>query len=118
MARQLCEGNRSGLSALALNKRPYLGTTSMDPELCMLMVNQAVLTPGSLAMDPFVGTASILIPMAKEGAFSFGFEIDPRIVRGCGRSLATNKRKRCGEKSHKSKFFLYMCSGDKHPKQL
>jgi len=45
----------------SLKKRPYLGPTSTDHELALLMANQAKCTAGDLVYDPFVGTGSIAL---------------------------------------------------------
>eukprot|EP00160_Parvularia_atlantis_P019763 Unigene7897_Nuclearia_a/m.24246 Unigene7897_Nuclearia_a/g.24246 ORF Unigene7897_Nuclearia_a/g.24246 Unigene7897_Nuclearia_a/m.24246 type:complete len:168 (-) Unigene7897_Nuclearia_a:756-1259(-) len=89
---KMCEGNRAAMDALALRRRPYLGTTAMDTELALLMANQALARPGALALDPFVGTGSIVVPLAVQGAFALGIEIDSRVVRGTGKSLSNNQR--------------------------
>jgi len=44
-----------------LKKRPYLGPTSTDHELAMLMANQGHIKEGDLVYDPFVGTGSIAL---------------------------------------------------------
>lgn len=42
-----------------LKLRPYLGPTSTDHELALLMANQGQVSPGDFVYDPFVGTGSI-----------------------------------------------------------
>ena len=42
-----------------LKLRPYLGPTSTDHELALLMANQGQVRPGDFVYDPFVGTGSI-----------------------------------------------------------
>ena len=44
-----------------LKKRPYLGPTSTDHELALLMANQGHIKEGDLVYDPFVGTGSIAL---------------------------------------------------------
>lgn len=39
----------------------------MDPQLSILMANQALVKPGHLVMDPFVGSGSLLVAAAKFG---------------------------------------------------
>lgn len=36
-----------------LKKRAYIGNTSMDAEVSLLMANQALAAPGKLIYDPF-----------------------------------------------------------------
>jgi tRNA (guanine10-N2)-methyltransferase len=44
-----------------LKKRLYIGPTSLDHHLAFLMGNASHVRKGSLVLDPFVGTASILV---------------------------------------------------------
>ena len=73
--------------------REYLGTTSMDPELSLVMANMALVQDGSFVLDPFVGTGSVLITCAHFGAYTvspmislldikMGADIDGRQIRG------------------------------------
>jgi tRNA G10 N-methylase Trm11 len=65
-----------------LKKRIYLGPTSLDDSLALILSNISGVTPGMLAYDPFVGTASILIALTHFGALCTGSDIDPRVLRG------------------------------------
>jgi tRNA G10 N-methylase Trm11 len=76
---------------LELRRRPYLGPTSLDAELALLMANLALCRPGHLSWDPFVGTGSITVAAAKLGATTFGSDIDSRVLVGkMGRNVGTN----------------------------
>ncbi|KAL9183605.1 hypothetical protein ACHAXT_004461 [Thalassiosira profunda] len=66
----------------SLKKRSYLGPTSMDSELSLIMTNLALIKPGTVCFDPFVGTGSILLTAALRGAYTFGTDIDLRVLRG------------------------------------
>jgi tRNA G10 N-methylase Trm11 len=55
------------LNDLDLKKRLYLGPTSLDPSLAIIMANMAGVKRGHLAFDPFAGTASILVALAHFG---------------------------------------------------
>lgn len=70
------------LEQYSLKKRAYLGPTSMDSELSLIMTNLAQVKKGSFAFDPFVGTGSILLTAALRGAYAFGTDIDLRVLRG------------------------------------
>jgi len=70
------------LEQYSLKKRVYLGPTSMDAELSLIMTNLAQIRKGSFAFDPFVGTGSILLTAALRGAYAFGTDIDLRVLRG------------------------------------
>ena len=53
--------------SLDLKKRLYLGPTSLDPSLALIMANMGGVKKGHLAFDPFAGTASILVALAHFG---------------------------------------------------
>ncbi|KAJ8331343.1 hypothetical protein QVD99_001628 [Batrachochytrium dendrobatidis] len=83
--------NRKLVTQYDLKKRGYLGTTSMDAELSLVMANQALAQPGSFILDPFVGTGSFLVSCSHFGAYTFGSDIDGRQIRGTmGKSIETN----------------------------
>jgi tRNA (guanine10-N2)-methyltransferase len=86
----LASGNRNIVSKYDLKKREYLGTTSMDAELSLIMANQALVGPGSLVLDPFVGTGSFLITCSHFGAYTIGSDIDGRQIRGSGKGIDSN----------------------------
>ena len=69
-------------SKYSLNHREYLGPTSTDNELAFLMVNEGLVQAGSLVLDPFVGTGSVLVAASHFGALCFGSDIDMRVLKG------------------------------------
>ena len=75
---------RALVDRYSLKKREYLGTTSMDAELSLVMANVARVRPGSLVYDPFVGTGSLLMAASHFGALTVGSDIDGRQIRGGG----------------------------------
>ena len=81
---------RGNVEQYSLNKRAYLGPTSMDTELSFVMANLGQVQKGSFCMDPFVGTGSILLSCALRGAYCMGTDIDLRVLRG--RSQEENVR--------------------------
>ena len=78
--------NSAAVDRYSLQKRKYLGTTSMRPDLSFLAANQAKARKGSLVMDPFVGTGSLMIGCAHFGALAVGSDIDARVLRGTMKS--------------------------------
>ncbi|CAM9211442.1 unnamed protein product, partial [Ectocarpus sp. 6 AP-2014] len=89
--REVAQGNRDMVAAFDLKKRPYLGPTSMDNELALVMANMALVGKGKLCFDPFVGTGSILVACAHFGGVCVGTDIDVRVLKGKkGRSVFTN----------------------------
>ena len=81
-ARQVGVGARRMLDTHSLKTRAYIGTTTMVPELCMLMANIALVQKGSFVWDPFCGTGSVLVSASHFGAVSFGSDLDGRAL-GC-----------------------------------
>lgn len=79
--RQVAMVDKKICSKYMLPGRRYLGPTSMDAEMAAIMANQAQVKRGSLVLDPFVGTGSMLIAAAAVGAATVGSDIDMRIIR-------------------------------------
>lgn len=48
----------------------------MDPQLSIIMSNQAQVKNGDVVLDPFVGTGSLLIPASMFGGYTLGTDID------------------------------------------
>ncbi|OQR98776.1 hypothetical protein THRCLA_06666, partial [Thraustotheca clavata] len=69
----------------ALNKRPYTGITTMDPELALVMANLAQIQNGDWVLDPFAGSAGILLACAHFGmGMGFAHDISFRALQGDG----------------------------------
>jgi len=81
---KLCDGNAELIEQYNVKKRMYIGTTTMDAELSLLVANQALARPGSLIYDPFAGTGSLMISCSHFGAVTVGADIDKRILNGNG----------------------------------
>ncbi|GAA6016352.1 hypothetical protein JCM10207_003834 [Rhodosporidiobolus poonsookiae] len=82
MGRKICDTQRHLIDVFDLKKRAYIGTTSMEAEVSLLMANQALAGPGKWVYDPFTGTGSMLLTAAGFGAMTFGSDIDGRQMRG------------------------------------
>ena len=83
-AQDLEAGGRDMVDKYDLKKRTYLGPTSMDNELSLIMCNAGSVGPNSRVLDPFVGTGSILFSATVLGGRALGSDIDPRVLRGKG----------------------------------
>ncbi|CAG8530924.1 1121_t:CDS:10 [Ambispora gerdemannii] len=89
--RFIASGDRDLIQTYNVKKRNYIGNTTMDAELSLIMANQALAAPGKLVYDPFVGTGSFLVTCAQFGAYTLGSDIDGRQIRGQGnKSIKTN----------------------------
>ena len=86
------KGGRDLIVKYDVKKRPYIGTTSMDAELSLIMANMGCIKDSlSIGNDPFAGTGSLLLAMSAMGAFTVGGEIDSRQLRG-GATFDKTKR--------------------------
>lgn len=79
---QLADGKRGIVHDLSLKTRKFIGNTSMEATLSLLMANQALVRPGDLVFDPFVGTGSLLVAAAKFGGYVMGTDIDYLMLHG------------------------------------
>nr|CCA26373.1 tRNA guanosine2'Omethyltransferase putative [Albugo laibachii Nc14] len=75
-------GARDLIDIQTLKRRAYIGPTSMESEIALLMCNMALVRQNDVVMDPFIGTGSVLIPCANYGALCFGGDIDFRVLLG------------------------------------
>ncbi|KAH9817486.1 hypothetical protein DFH28DRAFT_1081167 [Melampsora americana] len=87
LGEKLCDGQRSLVDRFDLKKRAYIGNTSMEAGLSLLMANQGLVRESSFVTDPFTGTGSMLYAAAWFGAFVFGSDIDGRPIRGKERCI-------------------------------
>jgi len=68
-------------------KRPFFHPTAMPAKLARCMVNLVQPKIGALVLDPFCGTASILVEAWLVGCRVVGFDVQPRMVRGSLQNL-------------------------------
>lgn len=81
--RLVCDGGmKEACRKYDLKKRFYLGPTTLDDALALILANISRVSTDMLVYDPFVGTASILIALTHFGAKCFGSDIDTRVLRG------------------------------------
>ena len=68
-------------------KHPFFHPTAMPAKLARCMVNLAQPKRGDLVLDPFCGTASILVEAWLIGCRVVGFDVQSRMVRGSLQNL-------------------------------
>ncbi|XP_025415835.1 tRNA (guanine(10)-N2)-methyltransferase homolog isoform X2 [Sipha flava] len=90
--RVVAESGRTLIHELSLKKRTFIGNTSMDPQLSLLMANLGKVSNGDLVLDPFVGSGSLLVAAAKFGGYVIGTDIDYLMLHG--RTRPTRKQTR------------------------
>lgn len=103
----LGEGRSELKTKYNLRGRCYIGNTTMDPELSFIQANLAMILPGNLVLDPFVGTGGLILPAAEFGAFVMGTEIDYQTARAKGRSSRQGVGMRNESESIKANFEQY-----------
>ena len=72
----------------------------MDPQLSLIMANQAQVQKGDIVLDPFVGTGSLLVAASHFGGYTLGTDIDFLMLHG---------RTRPTRISQKVKNFFCLC---------
>ncbi|OMH85456.1 tRNA (guanine(10)-N2)-methyltransferase [Zancudomyces culisetae] len=92
---------RKLISKFDVKQRPYIGTTSMDSEMSLIMANYALAAPGKLIYDPFVGTGSMLFTCSYFGAYTMGSDIDGRQIKGGSASTFVNTKAKRTNKNYK-----------------
>jgi len=101
------DGQRDLISKLSIKKRKFIGNTTMDPTLSLLMANLALVGAGKLVMDPFVGTGSLLISAAQFGGFVFGGDIDFLTLHAKSRPSRVGQKVRARDESMSANFAQY-----------
>ncbi|KAK9294202.1 hypothetical protein QLX08_011122 [Tetragonisca angustula] len=80
--RWITSGQRDLIRKLSLKTRKFIGNTSMDPQLSLIMANQAQIQKGDIVLDPFVGTGSLLVAASHFGGYTLGTDIDFLMLHG------------------------------------
>ncbi|XP_043794566.1 tRNA (guanine(10)-N2)-methyltransferase homolog isoform X1 [Apis laboriosa] len=80
--RWITSGQRNLIQKLSLKTRKFIGNTSMDPQLSLIMANQAQVQKGDIVLDPFVGTGSLLVAASHFGGYTLGTDIDFLMLHG------------------------------------
>lgn len=107
--RWLSDGRRAVIHEISLKTRKFIGNTSMDAQLSLLMANQALVKPGHLVYDPFVGTGSLLVAAAKFGAFVVGGDIDYLMLHARTRPSRISQKIREKDESIRANLRQYNC---------
>jgi len=108
-------GQRSLIQKHSLKTRKFIGNTTMDPQLSLLMANLGLVKEGSFVLDPFVGTASLLLASAQFKGVVFGGDIDYLTLHARTRPSRVNQKVRAADESIIQNFIDYElshCFGD------
>ncbi|CAF1029949.1 unnamed protein product [Brachionus calyciflorus] len=90
----LCNGQSSVVFKYNLKDRGFIGNTSMDPLLSLVMANMGNVNSTSFVYDPFVGTGSLLVGAAHCGAHVAGADLDYNLVHSRGLSSRMGQKYR------------------------
>lgn len=107
MGRFIAEGQRDLIKSISLKTRKFIGNTSMDPTLSMLMANQALCQKNDLMFDPFCGTGSLLISAALFGSYVIGADIDFLMLHGRTRPSRVQQKVREKDENIKMNMIQY-----------
>ncbi|CAL8108445.1 unnamed protein product [Orchesella dallaii] len=105
--RWLFDGQRRLVSKINLKDRKFIGNTSMDPLLSLLMANLALVKPNDIVLDPFVGTGSLLVASALMNAYVVGSDIDYLMVHAKTSSSRARQKKRASDESIRANLKQY-----------
>jgi tRNA (guanine10-N2)-dimethyltransferase len=83
----VAEAEERGFTQRRPGFRPFFHPTSMHPRLARAMVNLSGAKLGSAFLDPFCGSAGMLIEAGIIGCNSVGVDIDPQMVMGSERNI-------------------------------
>ncbi|XP_037943461.1 tRNA (guanine(10)-N2)-methyltransferase homolog [Teleopsis dalmanni] len=108
--RLISNGQRHLIKELSLKNRKFIGNTSMDAQLSLLMANQALVRDGDLVLDPFVGTGSLLVSSAKFGGYVLGADIDFMMLHARNRPSRITQKKREKDESIRENLKQYGCA--------
>ena len=95
---------------MSLKTRKFIGNTSMDAQLSLLMANQALINTNDLVFDPFVGTGSLLVSAAKFGAYVLGSDIDFMMLHARARPSRITQKVREKDESIRANLKQYNCA--------
>lgn len=105
--RLIGEGQRDKIRKLDIKKRKFIGNTTMDPQLALLMANICQVKEGSTVLDPFVGTGSLLVAAAEFGGFVLGSDIDYLTLHARTRPSRVGQKRRAEDESMLANFEQY-----------
>ncbi|KAJ3664594.1 hypothetical protein Zmor_000150 [Zophobas morio] len=105
--RWVAGGLRNLMKKLSLKTRKFIGNTSMDPQLSLLMANQAQVRSGDMVLDPFVGSGSLLVAAAEFGGYVIGGDIDYLMLHARTRPSRITQKERSADESIKANMDQY-----------
>ncbi|CAK1579047.1 unnamed protein product [Parnassius mnemosyne] len=105
--RWIADGQRDLIQRHSLKRRQFIGNTSMDAQLSLIMANQAQVLPGDILLDPFVGSGSLLVAAGHFGAHVWGSDIDFMMLHARSRPTRVGQKVRKKDESIKGNMKQY-----------
>ncbi|XP_063407335.1 tRNA (guanine(10)-N2)-methyltransferase homolog [Mytilus trossulus] len=105
--RLIADGQRDLIQQFHLTKRHFIGNTSMDAGLSLIMSNLGQVKQNSVVFDPFVGTGSLLVACAHHGGYVMGTDIDYLLLHAKARPSRHNQKERLADESIHSNLSQY-----------
>ncbi|XP_014781948.1 tRNA (guanine(10)-N2)-methyltransferase homolog [Octopus bimaculoides] len=105
--RFIAEGSRDQIRHYHLQNRCFIGNTSMDAGLSLIMANMGKAAKNKLVFDPFVGTGSLLVACAHFGSYVMGADLDYLLLHGKARPSRHNQKTRDSNESIRSNLIQY-----------
>ncbi|XP_026759576.2 tRNA (guanine(10)-N2)-methyltransferase homolog [Galleria mellonella] len=103
----VADGQRDLIQVHSLKKRQFIGNTSMDAQLSIIMANQAQVKAGDMVLDPFVGSGSLLVAAAHFGAYVLGSDIDFMMLHARTRPTRVGQKVRNKDESIRANMRQY-----------
>ncbi|KAL4703207.1 hypothetical protein ACJJTC_004883 [Scirpophaga incertulas] len=103
----IADGQREVIQHHSLKKRHFIGNTSMDAQLALIMANQAKVQTGDFVLDPFVGSGSLLVAASHFGGYVWGSDIDFMMLHGRTRPTRVGQKERAKEESIRGNMYQY-----------
>ncbi|XP_076350026.1 tRNA (guanine(10)-N(2))-methyltransferase TRMT11-like isoform X2 [Tachypleus tridentatus] len=103
----ICDGQRHLITQTALKDRKFIGNTSMDPTLSLIMANMAKIYHGDLVLDPFVGSGSLLVAAATFGGYVCGTDLDFLMLHGKAKPTRCKQKMREPDENIRSNLRQY-----------
>lgn len=77
LGRRICASGRRSVMSRSGGRKPFFHPSSLKVELARAMLNLARVRKGSVVVDPFSGTGTILMEAHELQAFPVGLDVDP-----------------------------------------
>ncbi len=82
--------NSVRLKGESRRKRPYFHPVALEPKLCRMMINLAMIGEDSTILDPFCGTGSVMLEANSMKINSIGCDLSSKMCRGALTNLKTS----------------------------